>query len=137
VIVGGRDESKATLLSCDVAHGTRARQIDLNVRSSVNAALEGVGPDRRPGDRTSHSSDVSPSSRPGGTSIQVASAPLELGSTAKHGETLNQGAVKSTTFDSLSRLAIRYGESGRWMFHCHILEHAERGMMGELELSAP
>ncbi|MBA3540497.1 MAG: multicopper oxidase domain-containing protein [Deltaproteobacteria bacterium] len=23
------------------------------------------------------------------------------------------------------------------MYHCHILEHAERGMMGELELSAP
>ncbi len=21
---------------------------------------------------------------------------------------------------------------GRWMFHCHILEHAELGMMGEL-----
>ncbi len=26
---------------------------------------------------------------------------------------------------------------GRWMFHCHILEHAERGMMGELEVMAP
>lgn len=26
---------------------------------------------------------------------------------------------------------------GTWMFHCHILEHAERGMMGELEVSAP
>ena len=24
---------------------------------------------------------------------------------------------------------------GRWMFHCHILEHAERGMMGELEVA--
>ncbi|HEX2879690.1 MAG TPA: multicopper oxidase domain-containing protein, partial [Polyangiaceae bacterium] len=23
---------------------------------------------------------------------------------------------------------------GTWMFHCHILEHAERGMMGELEV---
>jgi FtsP/CotA-like multicopper oxidase with cupredoxin domain len=23
---------------------------------------------------------------------------------------------------------------GKWMFHCHILEHAERGMMGELEV---
>jgi FtsP/CotA-like multicopper oxidase with cupredoxin domain len=27
--------------------------------------------------------------------------------------------------------------AGRWMFHCHILEHAERGMMGELEVAAP
>ncbi len=26
---------------------------------------------------------------------------------------------------------------GTWMFHCHILEHADRGMMGELEVAAP
>ena len=32
------------------------------------------------------------------------------------------------------RFAVRYGEPGRWMFHCHILEHAERGMMGELDV---
>ena len=32
------------------------------------------------------------------------------------------------------RFAVRYGGAGRWMYHCHILEHAERGMMGELEL---
>jgi FtsP/CotA-like multicopper oxidase with cupredoxin domain len=25
---------------------------------------------------------------------------------------------------------------GTWMFHCHILEHAERGMMGELQVDA-
>jgi FtsP/CotA-like multicopper oxidase with cupredoxin domain len=25
--------------------------------------------------------------------------------------------------------------AGTWMFHCHILEHAERGMMGELQVS--
>lgn len=30
------------------------------------------------------------------------------------------------------RFAVRYGTPGRWMYHCHILEHAERGMMGEL-----
>jgi FtsP/CotA-like multicopper oxidase with cupredoxin domain len=34
------------------------------------------------------------------------------------------------------RFAVRYGTPGRWMFHCHILEHAERGMMGELVLGA-
>jgi FtsP/CotA-like multicopper oxidase with cupredoxin domain len=33
------------------------------------------------------------------------------------------------------RLAVRYGEAGTWMYHCHILEHAERGMMGELVLA--
>lgn len=30
------------------------------------------------------------------------------------------------------RLAVRYDAVGMWMFHCHILEHAERGMMGDL-----
>jgi FtsP/CotA-like multicopper oxidase with cupredoxin domain len=33
------------------------------------------------------------------------------------------------------RLAVRFGAPGRWMYHCHILEHVERGMMGELVLS--
>ena len=33
------------------------------------------------------------------------------------------------------RYAVRYGTPGRWMYHCHILEHAERGMMGELAVS--
>ena len=35
------------------------------------------------------------------------------------------------------RSAVRYEAAGRWMYHCHILEHAERGMMGELDLQAP
>jgi FtsP/CotA-like multicopper oxidase with cupredoxin domain len=34
------------------------------------------------------------------------------------------------------RFVVRYGEDGRWMYHCHILEHAELGMMGELILMA-
>jgi hypothetical protein len=34
------------------------------------------------------------------------------------------------------RFAVRYGTAGRWMYHCHILEHAERGMMGELVLAS-
>lgn len=33
------------------------------------------------------------------------------------------------------RFAVRYGEPGHWMFHCHILEHQEHGMMGVLTLS--
>ncbi len=33
------------------------------------------------------------------------------------------------------RFAVQYGEPGTWMYHCHILEHSERGMMGELVLS--
>ena len=34
------------------------------------------------------------------------------------------------------RFAVRYGVPGTWMYHCHILEHAERGMMAELVLKA-
>ena len=37
--------------------------------------------------------------------------------------------------DKTVRLAVRYGAVGRWMYHCHILEHAERGMMGELTVA--
>jgi blue copper oxidase len=33
------------------------------------------------------------------------------------------------------RVAVRFDAPGRWMYHCHILEHAERGMMGELVVS--
>jgi FtsP/CotA-like multicopper oxidase with cupredoxin domain len=28
----------------------------------------------------------------------------------------------------------RFDEPGHWMFHCHILEHAEGGMMGEIHV---
>lgn len=37
--------------------------------------------------------------------------------------------------ESTVRFAVRFGAPGRWMYHCHILEHAERGMMGELEVA--
>ena len=33
------------------------------------------------------------------------------------------------------RFAVQFGSPGRWMYHCHILEHAELGMMGELEVA--
>ena len=34
------------------------------------------------------------------------------------------------------RIAARFDEPGRWMYHCHIPEHAERGMMAEIEVRA-
>jgi FtsP/CotA-like multicopper oxidase with cupredoxin domain len=34
------------------------------------------------------------------------------------------------------RFAVEYGEPGTWMYHCHILEHQERGMMGALQIVA-
>jgi FtsP/CotA-like multicopper oxidase with cupredoxin domain len=33
------------------------------------------------------------------------------------------------------RFAVRYGGPGHWMYHCHILEHQEGGMMGVLEVA--
>lgn len=38
---------------------------------------------------------------------------------------------------STLRFAVKYETAGMWMFHCHILEHAERGMMGDLMVMAP
>jgi FtsP/CotA-like multicopper oxidase with cupredoxin domain len=32
------------------------------------------------------------------------------------------------------RFAVKYESLGMWMYHCHILEHAERGMMGDLHV---
>lgn len=34
------------------------------------------------------------------------------------------------------RFAVRYEAEGRWMYHCQIPEHAERGMMGEIHVEA-
>jgi FtsP/CotA-like multicopper oxidase with cupredoxin domain len=39
--------------------------------------------------------------------------------------------------NSTLRFAVQYDPPGMWMFHCHILEHAELGMMGDLMVMAP
>ncbi|WP_434044018.1 MULTISPECIES: multicopper oxidase family protein [Sorangium] len=36
---------------------------------------------------------------------------------------------------STTTVVARFDEPGHWMYHCHILEHAERGMMGEIIVS--
>lgn len=46
-------------------------------------------------------------------------------------DTLNVPADKTVKF----RVRLETNP-GKWMFHCHILEHAERGMMGELDVAA-
>ena len=35
---------------------------------------------------------------------------------------------------STVEIAARFDNPGLWMFHCHILEHAERGMMSILQV---
>lgn len=47
-------------------------------------------------------------------------------------DSINVRAKKTTTF----RVRLE-DHAGTWMFHCHILEHAERGMMGELVVADP
>jgi FtsP/CotA-like multicopper oxidase with cupredoxin domain len=57
----------------------------------------------------------------------------------------DDGAVVPATFrqwkdvvvvppESTLRFVVRYERPGMWMFHCHILEHAERGMMGMIHV---
>ncbi|WP_437605395.1 multicopper oxidase domain-containing protein [Sorangium sp. So ce834] len=36
---------------------------------------------------------------------------------------------------STVRIVTRFDEPGMWMYHCHILEHTERGMMGEIHVA--
>ncbi|WP_437984839.1 multicopper oxidase domain-containing protein [Sorangium sp. So ce117] len=37
--------------------------------------------------------------------------------------------------DGAARFAVRYdNRPGMWMFHCHILDHADAGMMGMLQV---
>jgi FtsP/CotA-like multicopper oxidase with cupredoxin domain len=43
----------------------------------------------------------------------------------------------SIPFDQTVRLIVRFDDRpGSWMFHCHILDHAEGGLMGMVELGA-
>ena len=38
--------------------------------------------------------------------------------------------------ETTTRFRVQLEENaGTWMFHCHILEHAEHGMMGELQVA--
>jgi FtsP/CotA-like multicopper oxidase with cupredoxin domain len=40
-------------------------------------------------------------------------------------------------FESTRRLIVRYDDrEGSWMFHCHILDHAEGGLMGMVEIGS-
>lgn len=44
----------------------------------------------------------------------------------------------SVPVHATTRVAVRYDDRpGNWMFHCHILDHADAGMMGVLSLSKP
>jgi len=55
----------------------------------------------------------------------------------RNGQPANEPGLKDTVLlDSLQKVTIlTYFENpGRWMYHCHIPEHAENGMMAELQV---
>ena len=57
------------------------------------------------------------------------------------GEPVRPMAWKDTVnipFDSTLRLIVRFDDRpGSWMFHCHILDHAEGGLMGSVVVGNP
>ena len=41
-------------------------------------------------------------------------------------------------FDQTVRLVVHYDDRpGSWMFHCHVLDHADGGLMGMVDLGVP
>jgi FtsP/CotA-like multicopper oxidase with cupredoxin domain len=59
----------------------------------------------------------------------------------EHGAPVHPMAWKDTVdipFDKTVRLLVRYDDrAGSWMFHCHILDHAEVGLMGSVRVGPP
>jgi FtsP/CotA-like multicopper oxidase with cupredoxin domain len=43
----------------------------------------------------------------------------------------------SVPADSSLRLAVRFDRPGSWMYHCHILDHAEAGLMSTVDVGLP
>lgn len=68
-----------------------------------------------------------------GTFFQILSA---NGTTTAPERLANKDTVIVPQMSTL-RLAARFDEPGGWMYHCHILEHAEGGMMGEIDVEGP
>jgi len=64
-----------------------------------------------------------------GTFFQV----LDVDGVAPQHGTLEDTAV--VPMGATVRLAVPYEAAGAWMFHTHVLEHADRGMMGQLNLA--
>ena len=58
----------------------------------------------------------------------------------EHGAPVKPMAWKDTVnipFDQTVRFVVRFDErAGSWMFHCHILDHAEGGLMGTVDVGA-
>jgi len=55
----------------------------------------------------------------------------------RDGQPANEPGLKDTVLlDSFEKVTIMtyFENPGRWMYHCHIPEHAEFGMMAELEV---
>ncbi len=59
----------------------------------------------------------------------------------RNGEAASQRQWKDTVNvpgRETARFIVRYDDyPGKWMYHCHILDHEDQGMMGVLEVRAP
>jgi FtsP/CotA-like multicopper oxidase with cupredoxin domain len=63
----------------------------------------------------------------------------------KNGEPVRPLAWKDTVdvpFDQTLSFIVRFddrpgGAEGMWMFHCHVLDHAEGGLMSVVEVTSP
>jgi FtsP/CotA-like multicopper oxidase with cupredoxin domain len=58
----------------------------------------------------------------------------------EHEKTIRPVAWKDTVnvpFEQTTRLIVRFDDRpGMWMFHCHILDHADGGLMGMVEVGS-
>ncbi|WP_309893668.1 multicopper oxidase domain-containing protein [Archangium sp.] len=73
---------------------------------------------------------VDKSPEPGVIEVDLEARPAEV-------ESLPGRKTVNVPAKSTLRLSVRFdGFPGMWMSHCHILEHGERGMMGELDVSS-
>jgi len=59
---------------------------------------------------------------------------------ARDGNVVSEPAWKDTVDvppESTLTVVMELDNPGNWLYHCHILEHEEAGMMGEMEIVAP
>ena len=59
---------------------------------------------------------------------------LEHGGVAVAPDALANKDTIIVPMKSTLKLVARFDAPGMWMYHCHIFEHAEGGMMGELHV---
>jgi FtsP/CotA-like multicopper oxidase with cupredoxin domain len=61
-----------------------------------------------------------------------------LDAQGRHVEPLEWKDTVNVPFDQTVRVVVRYDDRpGSWMFHCHVLDHADGGLMGMVDVGVP